>query len=115
MKYVVALVLVVLVLLSFAAGGAKALNMPQEVQFFEEAGLSSSLLLPLGIIQILGGLLSIFRLRRRIGAVVMAFGFLFSAIAIFLTSNAVFGLISLLPVALSLFIAWKAGSQPAVG
>ena len=113
MKYLMALILIVLVLLSAAAGVAKVLNMPQEVQFFEQAGLSASWLLPLGIIQILGALLAIYGPTRRMGSITMALGFLLSAAAIFMTGNMVFGAISLLPVFFSLFAAYRAGGHTA--
>ncbi len=113
MKILTALILVVLVLLSVMAGVAKVMNMPQEIQFFEDAGLSLALLRPLGVIQILGGLLAIYPTTRRIGSAVMSLGFLFSALAIYMTGNTVFGTISLLPVLFALVFAWRAGDQPA--
>ena len=113
MKYLHIIVLIILVLLSLAAGGAKIMEMPQEVQFFETAGLNTSLLLPLGVVQVVGALLAIYPPARKAGAAIMALGFLCSAMAIFMTGNTSFGTFSLLPVLLSLFLVWRAGGQSA--
>ncbi|GAA4052213.1 hypothetical protein [Parerythrobacter jejuensis] len=98
-------ILGLLVLLSLAAGVAKVLQAPQEVQFFIDAGWGQGLLLPFGLVQIAGGVLALLGRSRRIGAILMALGFFLSAVAIFLTGNTVFAFLSLIPVALAvLFI-----------
>ena len=48
MKYLYYAILVIMVILSLAAGAAKVSNMQQEIQFFEDAGISSTWMLPLG-------------------------------------------------------------------
>ncbi|MEP3693625.1 MAG: hypothetical protein ABJM99_01550 [Parasphingorhabdus sp.] len=90
-----------------AAGGAKVANMPQEIQFFEGAGINPTLLLPLGGIQIIGGLLAIYHRSRRAGSIVIALGFMLSTTVIFMTGNSAFGFFSLLPILLCAFIFWR--------
>ena len=103
MKYVALIVLALLILMSVAAGGAKVAHMPQEIQFFADAGLSKTWLVPVGILQIIGGLLAIFPRSRSAGAAVIAAGFLITTIVIFITGNIGFGLFSLLPVLIAVF------------
>ena len=105
MKIFRIIVLVVLIAMSLSAGAAKVMQMPQEVQFFEAAGFSVHLLLALGVIQIIGGVFAMFPVFRISGAVIMGAGFLVSSIVIFMTGDAAFGAISLLPVALAAFLA----------
>lgn len=107
MKYLFFAVLIILVILSLAAGGAKVFNMPQEIQFFKDAGIHSTWLLPLGSLQIIGGLLAIYYRTRRVGSAAIALGFLLSTIVIFMTGNSAFGVFSLLPVFLCAFIFWR--------
>ena len=107
MKYAYWLVLGLLVLMSLAAGGAKLAAMPQEVAFFADAGIDAKWLLPLGLVQIVAGLLAILPRTRSLGAASMALGFLISSAVIFMTGNIGFGLVSLLPVLLSGLIAHR--------
>lgn len=104
MKYLFYVVLVIVVILSLAAGGAKVSNMPQEIQFFQDAGINSTWLLYLGGLQIVGGLLAIYNRTRGAGSAIIAFGFLLSTMVIFMTGNSAFGLFSLLPVLMCAFI-----------
>lgn len=100
MKYLFFAILILVVLLSLAAGGAKVAAMPQEVQFFDNAGIAANWLLPLGILQISGGLSALYHRTRRVGLILIALGFLLSTVVIFMTGDAAFGFFSLLPVAL---------------
>ncbi len=107
MKYLFFTVMIMLVILSLAAGGAKVSSMPQEIQLFQDSGIHPTWLLPLGSLQIIGGLLAIYHRTRRVGSVVIALGFLLSTIVIFMTGNCAFGVFSLLPVLLCAFIFWR--------
>lgn len=100
MKYLFYAILTIVVLLSFAAGGAKVIAMPQEIEFFETAGIAAQWLLPLGILQIMGGLFALYHRTRRSGLALIALGFLLSTFVIFMTGDVFFGSFSLLPVAL---------------
>ncbi|MGB5723228.1 MAG: hypothetical protein WBM39_02335 [Parasphingorhabdus sp.] len=114
MRYLFFAVLIILVIMSLAAGGAKVSHMPQEIQFFRDAGINSSWLLPLGGLQIIGGLLAVYHRTRQLGLAVVALGFLVSTIVIFMTGNVTFGVFSSLPVMLCVFIIWRSSgsSQP---
>ena len=114
MKIVKAIILVLLVLMSAAAGAAKVFQTPQETAFFESVGLSAFWLLPLGVVQIAGALAAIVHQTRRIGMAFVAAGFLVSAIIIFMTGNIGFGLISLLPVLLAAAISFYAAKETEV-
>ncbi|GJL97490.1 MAG: hypothetical protein DHS20C06_13070 [Hyphobacterium sp.] len=103
------IVLVVLVsLLSVAAGAAKVLVAEQEIVFFAALGIDPRWMIPLGLLQLAGPVLAIFKSWRAIAGIVMATGFAISAIMIVLTGNATFALISGIPVVLALLIAFGA-------
>ena len=104
MKIVKIVLLIVLIAMSLAAGAAKVMRAPQEVQFFEAAGLSLQLLVLLGFGQIIGAALAAIPRLRKIGLGVMAVGFLVSAIAILMTGNVAFAAISVGPVILSVYL-----------
>ncbi|MBT8388940.1 MAG: hypothetical protein KJP13_04755 [Altererythrobacter sp.] len=101
MRILVIVTVVIVAVLSLAAGGAKLASMPQEVQFFENAGVSIAFLIPLGGLQVAGGLLTVIKRTRPIGSLLSAACFLVSAVMIFGSGNIGFGFVSLLPVALS--------------
>lgn len=110
MKLFRTIILVILIAMSLAAGAAKVFQMPQEVQFFAQAGLSVPLLMGLGALQIVGGALSAFPKFRIPGALLMGAGFLVSAIIILITGNLGFAAMSLLPVFFAGFIAFGRGA-----
>lgn len=109
MKIFRIVVLVVLIAMSLSAGAAKVMQMPQEVQFFEAAGLNVHLLMALGALQIIGGVLAAFPDFRKSGAIIIGVGFLVSSFAIFMTGDIAFGAFSLLPVALAGFLVTGGG------
>ncbi len=87
--------------MSLSAGLVKVLQMPQEVQFFERAGLGITMLILLGAGQIVGSVLTVLPKFRKPGATIIATGFLASSIVIFMTGDLAFAAISLLPVVLT--------------
>ena len=91
-----------LVLLSLAAGVAKLMQTPAEIEFFDSAGLQSFWLYPLGAAQVAGSALAVLRRYGNIGLALIATGFAISSVVIFVTGNTTFGLVSLVPVALSI-------------
>ena len=101
MNIVKTIVFYLTVLLSAAAGVAKVMRTPQEVEFFAAAGFGVTALIVLGAMQIAGAALGLPQATRRIGAAVVAGGFLVSAAAIFITGNIGFGVVSLIPAALA--------------
>ncbi len=98
-------ILIVLILMSLAAGAAKVMQVPQELEFFTGAGLSVFWLIALGVVQIVGGTLAVFSQTKLIGTIIMAGTFLSSSIVILVTGDTVFAAISLLPTLLAAFIA----------
>ncbi|MDH4003137.1 MAG: hypothetical protein OEU52_18050 [Xanthomonadales bacterium] len=107
MKIVSYLIIAIVTLLSIAAGLAKVMQTPQEMEFLQGAGLSPSLIIVFGVVQILGGLLLVPRKTRVVGAVIAASAFAASAALIFMGGNLSFGLISILPVALAGIIIYQ--------
>ena len=99
-----------LIVLSLAAGAAKVMQVPQEVQFFEAAGISLQILMLLGFGQLAGALLAVVPRLRKIGLGVMAVGFLVSAIVILLTGDLAFAAISMAPVVLSAYLMLRGAS-----
>ena len=100
MKIVSYLIIAIVALLSIAAGLAKVMQAPQEMEFLQGAGLSTGLIVVFGAVQILGGVVLVPRKTRVVGAVIAAVAFAVSAVLSFLSGNLVFGLVSILPVAL---------------
>ena len=101
------ILLAILALLSLAAGIAKVMQAPQEVAFFDQAGVDLFWLVPLGAAQIVGAILAIFPKTRSLGLIVTGLGFLCSSLMIFATGNTSFGILSLVPavLCLALFLA----------
>ncbi len=106
MKVLILIIAVIVAFLSIAAGAAKILAAPQEVQFFEAVGVSATWMMPLGILQVVGGVLGIPQKTRQAGVLIVVAGFLVSTAMIFATGNVGFGVSSLLPVLLALVVLW---------
>ncbi len=111
MRISIWIIAAVLALLSLAAGAAKIAAAPQEIQFFQDAQVSIRWMLPMGVLQVVGGILTIFRRSRKFGAIIAAAGFLLSAAMIFVTGNLVFAVVSLLPAALAALLFWLSDRQ----
>ena len=107
MKIVNILIIAIVALLSIAAGLAKVMQTPQEMEFLQGVGLSSFLIVVFGIVQVSGGVLLVPRKTRMPGAVLAAFAFALSSILIFIGGNLAFGLFSLLPVVLVCVIIYQ--------
>jgi len=104
MKVVNYLIITIVALLSVAAGLAKIMQTPQEMEFLQGAGLSPALIVAFGLVQVSGGLLLVMKQTRLPGAVLAMSAFVASAVLIFISGNLAFGLFSLLPVALACLI-----------
>tara|TARA_R110000744_G_scaffold304543_2_gene413036 strand:+ start:3979 stop:4347 length:369 start_codon:yes stop_codon:yes gene_type:complete len=107
MKTVINLLIVIIALLSLAAGIAKVTHSPQEVQFLQGFMFNDFTITLFGVIQVLaaivlsGGALFTHKAITLVGAITVALCLLLSSILIFVSGNWVFGLLSLLPVALT--------------
>ena len=98
------LLLIALILMSFAAGAAKLVQMPQEVAFFASARLGLLPLISLGVLQVAGSVFAIPHRWRRQGLWLIALGFFASSVVILMTGNVIFAVGSLLPVILALYL-----------
>ena len=101
---VIAVLIYALAILSAAAGVSKILQMPQELGFLSSIGFSQTGVSILGLLQLTGGLLLFWKKSHLPGAIIASLTFLVSSIAIFAGGNASFGLISLVPVAVSIVV-----------
>lgn len=98
---------VILGLLSIAAGAAKVTLVPEEAVFLQQFGFTDALIIAFGLIQVLGGVLIVVPRTRAYGASICFVGFAVSAVLLLIAGNLAFGGASLLPVALSAFIAYQ--------
>lgn len=103
MKIVKVILLVILILLSISTGLVKIFGMEDEMKLFRGAGFSDALTLVFGIIQTLGGLMLILPNTRRAGAITMAVTFAIATVVVFINGMVVFGLFSLLFIALAVY------------
>ena len=102
MKLPAKLVLYVIILMSIAAGLAKVFQMPQEIGLFEEAGLSPTLMVLLGILQAAGGGMALVERARQLGLLMVSAGFAASVIIIAMAGDMTFAAVSALPVLVSI-------------
>lgn len=101
MKALTMVLVVLITLLSIAAGAAKVLQAPQEVAFLQSFGLSSPLIIAYGLVQLTGGILLAIPKTRKHGALVTISAFGLSSVFIFISGNYMFGVVSLIPVLLT--------------
>lgn len=107
MKKLNFVLIALIALLSIAAGCAKVMSAPQEVAFLQGFGFNTTLIIIYGLVQIIGGILLVISKTKILGATISIVAFTFSSILIFVDGNVVFGLVSLLPIALIGFIFWQ--------
>lgn len=96
--------LVLITLLSITAGISKIILTPQEVEFFQNAGLGEPVVIIFGIVQMIVGVLLIIGKVRKWGAIFVALMFALSTIMIFINGMIGFGVFSILPIILTGFI-----------
>ena len=104
-KTIMILITVIVTVLSIAAGAAKVMQTPQEMEFLQGAGLSETLIMVFGLVQTVGGVLLLPQKTRLSGAVLAALAFMASSVLIFIGGNITFGLFSILPVVLAGIVA----------
>ena len=107
MKIINLLVITVIALLSIAAGLAKVMQAPQEMEFLQGLGLSPFLIVAFGLVQITGGILMAPKKTRLPGAILVTFAFFVSTVLIFMGGNLAFGLFSIIPIALAVVIIYQ--------
>lgn len=101
-----------LALLSIAAGTAKVMEIPQEIEYLLSFGFTADQILAFGVVQILGGALMVLFKARLVGAILAALAFLASSALLFMHANMVFGAVSLVPFALTCRVAYQAIKRP---
>ena len=100
MKIINLLIVVIIALLSIAAGLAKVMQTQQEMEFLQGLGLNSFLIVGFGLVQIIGGVLLVPKRTRMPGAILVALALVVSTALIFIGGNFAFGLFSIMPIAL---------------
>lgn len=113
MKIINIIFITLISLLSIAAGLAKIMQVPQEMEFLTGFGLTPIIILIFGVVQVLGGALIAIPKLRLAGAIFIIISFLLSAILVFLSGNLSFGFVSILPVVATGWIIYQniSGSQ----
>jgi len=101
-----------LALLGIAAGTAKVMEIPQEMEFLLGVGLSADHILGLGVMQILGGVLMVLFKARFIGSIIAALAFLLTSVLLFMSENMLFAAVSLVPLALTCRVIYQAKKRP---
>jgi hypothetical protein len=104
MKIFYYVLLTIVALLSIAAGIAKVMQTPKEVEFLQSFGLSAVFITIFGAVQIVGGLLLCYKKGRLQGAIIVGLGLLMSSALLFISGNVEFGMVSLLPIVLTAVI-----------
>jgi len=110
-KIVNILIIAIVVLLSIAAGLAKVMQVPQEMEFLQGFGLNSIAIIAFGLVQIAAGVLLVPQKTRMPGAIAAALAFALSAVLVLLTGNLLFALVSVIPVALACLIMYQSASS----
>lgn len=105
MQQVRTVIVVLLVMLGAAAGIAKMMQVPQELQFFAELGLGNVAAVAFGIVQLAGAVLLAVPRARFAGAIICDLMFTLSAVMILVSGSIGFGLVALIPAILAGFIA----------
>lgn len=108
MKLINKILLTIVVIFGIAAGTAKLMQLPQEINFLQSAGISNALIMTFGIMQLLGGLLATVRRTRVIGCVLIAITFLIMAVYLFAAGNVQSGIFALAVLLLVITVAYQA-------
>lgn len=91
--------------LALSSGIAKILQLDREMQFFAETmGMSELTIVVLGSVQLLAGILLMLRTTRLAGAAILLVTFVGSTALIFMSGEISFGLLSLLAIAMAVFV-----------
>ncbi len=107
MKLAIKVLAFLIALLGIAAGSAKITLVPEEVTFLNQFGLSNTMIISFGVLQVLGGILLLMPKTRLYGAIISAIGFAVSVILLFGAGKTIMALISLIPFSLTGFIAYQ--------
>lgn len=101
MKALVLVNRVLLFLLGLSTGVVKLARMPEEMQIFREAGFNDPAILAFGVVQIGAALLLLRGGTVRLGSAVLGLTFVIATGVLFINSVHVFGVASLLFIAMA--------------
>ena len=87
MKTVSTIILVILIFLAVSSGITKVILMQQDVEFFGKYGFSNPILIIYGLVQLVGGVLLVFKRTRFVGAAIVAITFLISLAVLLMEGN----------------------------
>ncbi len=104
MKILRIVLIAIITALGIAAGSTKVMLLPEEVAFFAKMGLNETMLILFGSFQLISAILFIIPKTCKTGAYILALTFGVSSIMIFFAGDIAFGLFSLLPITLILFL-----------
>lgn len=104
MKIFLKVILILTILLSLATGLFKILQQEADIQLFKVLGFTALHTTIFGAIQIIGGILIIFKPYRRIGGTIMFITFSLASWVVFLNQMWIFGLVSLLFIAMAAIV-----------
>lgn len=104
-------IIILLALLGAAAGAAKVMQTPQELEFFATVGLGNTAVLVFGVLQFAAATLFAIPQTRFWGGTLLCVSFVSSAAMLLLAGAVPFGLVTLVPAGLSAWIA--VDSKPA--
>lgn len=92
------------ILLSISTGVFKLLQQEAEIELFQVIDFNQIMITILGVIQLLGGILLIPSKTRKFGAYLLIPTFIVASIAVFANNLFVFGIVSLLFIAMAYFV-----------
>jgi hypothetical protein len=92
------------ILLSISTGVFKLLQQEADIELFKAIGFNEIMITILGLIQLIGGILLIPSKTRKLGAYIMIATFIIASIAVFANNMMVFGIVSLLFIAMAYFV-----------
>ena len=104
MQTITKTILILTILLSIATGTFKILQQKVDIELFHTIGIGVAGTTLLGIIQLIGGILLIFPRYRKWGAIIMITTFVLATVAVFANHLYVFGIVSILFIAMPLFL-----------
>jgi len=106
-KYFWIIAIAVLTFLAVSSGITKIMLMQQDVDFFGKYGFTNPILMAYGAIQLIGGVLLVFKKTRFIGAAVVAVTFLISLVVLVLEGNIPVSVVTLLATVLLGFVMFR--------
>jgi hypothetical protein len=107
LKILNTILICLIALLSIAAGAAKVMGSPDELQFLQGFGFSPLLIVLYGSFQIAGGILLALPKTLKLGGLITVLAFSLSTVLILISGNLIFAVASILPIAITGFIVWQ--------